>query len=114
MNNRVGKGSSTRQRIVITATRLFAEAGYEETSIEVVLEQTALSRGALYHHFDSKEKIFEAVLETVEADISASRGIIDPVAALQAGCDAFLRMARDKTVRQIVLIDAPGVLGWQK
>jgi AcrR family transcriptional regulator len=119
MNNRVGKGLGTRQRIVITATRLFAEAGYEQTSIEVVLEQTALSRGALYHHFDSKEKIFEAVLETVEADIakaiiSASRGIIDPVAALQAGCDAFLRMARDKTVRQIVLIDAPSVLGWQK
>src|SRR4030088_2639619 len=109
MNNRVGKGLGTRQRIVITATRLFAEAGYEQTSIEVVLEQTALSRGALYHHFDSKEKIFEAVLETVEADIakaiiSASRGIIDPVAALQAGCDAFLRMAREKTVRHIVLI----------
>jgi AcrR family transcriptional regulator len=119
MNKRVEKGQATRQHIVATATDLFAKYGYEGTSIEVVLTKTGISRGALYHHFDSKDVLFEAVLETIEADIArailaASRGITNPVDALRAGCDAWLKLARDPTIKQIVLLDAPAVLGWQK
>jgi AcrR family transcriptional regulator len=78
-----------------------------------------VSRGALYHHFSSKEALFEAVLEAIEADlaaatITASRDIADPIAALRVGCDLFLDLAQSGKVRQIVLIDAPGVVGWQK
>jgi AcrR family transcriptional regulator len=116
---RIEKGLATRDRILGAATRLFTTAGYEGTSIEDLLSELQISRGALYHHFKSKEKIFEAVLDNVEADIAkatieATRGIKDPVAALRAGCDAFLRMARDEKVKRIVLIDAPAVLGWEK
>jgi AcrR family transcriptional regulator len=119
MNLRIEKGLATRDRIVSAATRLFTAAGYEGTSIEDLLSDLGISRGALYHHFDSKERLFEAVLEAVEADIAkanmkATRGIADPVVALRAGCDAFLQMARDRTVKRIVLIDAPAVLGWEK
>lgn len=119
MNERTEKGSTTRQRIVAAARRKFTDVGYEETSVEGLLGDLQISRGALYHHFDSKEKIFEAVFEAVEADIAkaivgATRGIADPVEALRTGCDAFLRLARDQTVRSIVLVDAPAVLGWQK
>jgi hypothetical protein len=38
----------------------------------------------------------------------------DPMQALRAGCRAWLRLARDPTVRRIVLIDAPSVVGWEK
>jgi AcrR family transcriptional regulator len=119
MNKLIEKGLTTRHRILTAATRLFADKGYEQTSIELLLDELAISRGALYHHFSSKETIFEAVLEAVEVDIAktivgATRGITDPVVALRAGCDAFLRMAGDETVRQIALIDAPAALGWQK
>jgi AcrR family transcriptional regulator len=116
---RVEQGQATRERIVSAATRLFNTDGLDGTSIEDLLGDLQISRGALYHHFNGKEKIFEAVFERIEADIAkatidATRGMTDPVAALRTGCDAFLQMARDETVRRIVLIDAPAVLGWEK
>lgn len=119
MSKKVERGQATRLRIVATATALFSELGYEATSIEAVLRDSGVSRGALYHHFDSKESLFEAVLEAIEAElaqaaIAASRGIADPANALRAGCDVFLDLTRTTKIRQIVLVDAPAVLGWQK
>ena len=119
MSKKVERGLATRLRIVATATTLFSELGYEATSIEAVLRESGVSRGALYHHFDSKDALFEAVLEAIEADlaqaaIAASRDIADPAKALRAGCDVFLDLTQTAKVRQIVLVDAPAVLGWQK
>lgn len=113
------RGHTTRARIVRAAGELFASRGYEATSIEAVLEKSGVSRGALYHHFRDKEDLFVAVLEALEARIAdatvrASRGIADPVGALLAGCNAWLDVSRDPAVRQIVMIDAPAVVGWQK
>jgi AcrR family transcriptional regulator len=110
---------STRERIIAIARRLFAASGYEGTSTETVLQESGVSRGALYHHFENKEALFAAVLEAVEADIAsatahASADIDDPVKALHAGFDAFLGLACDQEVRQVVLIDAHSVVGWQK
>jgi AcrR family transcriptional regulator len=119
MNKKVERGQDTRLRMVSVATTLFGELGYEATSVEMVLRDSGVSRGALYHHFASKESLFEAVLEAVEAELAAatlkaSRGIADPVEALHVGFDTFLAQAQAGRVRQIVLIDAPAVLGWQK
>ncbi len=113
------KGLTTRRNIVDSATTLFTERGYEATSIEVVLEKSGISRGALYHHFDSKEALYVAVLEAVEARVAdataaASRHLSDPREALRAGCNAWIELAGDRTVRQIVLHDAPAVVGWSK
>jgi AcrR family transcriptional regulator len=118
LDGRIEKGDATRARLVATATRAFAEAGYEATSIEAILARSGVSRGALYHHFDDKQSLFRAVLEAVETQIAdtilkASAGVSDPIAALQAGCKAWLQLARDRTVKQIVLVDAPAVLGWE-
>jgi AcrR family transcriptional regulator len=56
------RGQATRAELIEVATRLFAARGYEDTSIDAVLGETSVSRGALYHHFASKEALFEAVL----------------------------------------------------
>jgi AcrR family transcriptional regulator len=119
MNKRVDLGLETRRGIIETATRMFATVGYEATSIEALLEALKISRGALYHHFRSKDAVFEAVLEAVEEKlasdiVAAGRSIGDPVKALRAGCEAWLRLAQDPVIRQIVLIDAPAVVGWEK
>jgi AcrR family transcriptional regulator len=119
MNRSIEKGLTTRQRILAVATRLFTEAGYEATSVETILTACAVSRGALYHHFGSKHELFQAVFEAIEAEIAnatvdASRGITDPAESLRAGCKAFLELARVDRIRQIALVDAPSVLGWQK
>jgi AcrR family transcriptional regulator len=51
------------------ATRLFAERGYDGTSIEAVLAEEGVSRGSLYHHFHGKDALFWAVLEGIAARI---------------------------------------------
>ena len=53
-----------RLGILTNAARLFASQGYERSSIGDLADACRLSRGALYHYFDSKEAILYAMLET--------------------------------------------------
>ena len=69
MSKKIERGQATRGRLVATAAKLFAEKGYEATSIEDLLRELGMSRGALYHHFNSKEAVFEAVLHEIEAEV---------------------------------------------
>ncbi|MEV6230073.1 TetR/AcrR family transcriptional regulator [Saccharopolyspora shandongensis] len=119
MTKKAGRGQVTRDLLLGIATRLFTENGYEHTSIEAVLRESGVSRGALYHHFPGKEALFTAVLDTVydrvgEHVAAATRGLTDPAAALREGCLAWIRLTADPVVRQVLLIDAPAVLGWQR
>ena len=119
VNLKVERGLATRRQLVATATQLFAEHGYEQTSIDTVLDAAGVSRGALYHHFNGKEALFEAVLEDVEAQLAthvveAAAKAPEPRLELQAGCLAWLQRLRDPVIRRIVLVDAPAVVGWQR
>ena len=121
VSRRVEQGQATRQALVETAKRLFAERGYEATSIDAVLERAGVSRGALYHHFDNKRTLFEAVLDAVESEVAeriagaaAAAHAEDPVEALRVGCSEWLALARDPVVQRIALIDAPSVVGWER
>jgi AcrR family transcriptional regulator len=118
-NKNVTRGEATRSQLIAVATRLFAAHGYEDTSVDAVLREAGVSRGSLYHHFASKEALFEAVLEDVEAKVgertmTAAAGADGPVAALRAGCLEWVRVAGDPVVQRILLIDAPSVLGWER
>src|SRR5258708_7634016 len=117
MPTKTERAASTRAKIIAVARRLFATRGYDGTSIEAVLEQSQISRGALYHHFENKETLFEAVLEAVETDItaattSARTSITDPVEALRQAFNTFLDQACETDVRPIILTDPHSVLGW--
>src|SRR5215472_19343842 len=99
-NKTVARGEATRAQLIAIATRLFASRGYEDTSIEAVLQEAGVSRGSLYHHFAGKDALFEAVLEAVEERagteaIAATEGITDTVAALRAAALAWIRLAGD-------------------
>ena len=52
-----------RDEIVEAAFRLFLERGYEATSLARILDTVPYSKGAVYHHFASKEALLEAVIE---------------------------------------------------
>jgi len=119
MPTKAEKAASTRARIIAVARRLFATRGYDGTSTEAVLEESQVSRGALYHHFENKQALFAAVLEAVEVDITAAtanarKNVSNPVEALRQAFNTFVDLACETEVRQIVLIDAHSVLGWQK
>jgi AcrR family transcriptional regulator len=119
INRRIAQGEATRRQLLEVATRLFAEQGFDDTSIEQVLTDAGVSRGSLYHHFDSKDRLFEAVVEHVEQGVTEQLMVAvsrhrDPVRILRAGCAQWIALVEDPAVRQIILTDAPAVLGWQR
>ncbi len=116
---RAAQGRATRGQLIEVATGLFAEHGYEGTSIEAVLTAAGVSRGALYHHFAGKEALFTAVLEAVSERVTAEvteaiRDYTDPVDALRTGALAWIDLAGDPVIQRIMLVDAPSVLGWEQ
>ena len=55
----------TVKLILDVATHLFVEKGYDATSLQDIINETNLSKGAIYHHFSSKEEIFEAIFHRI-------------------------------------------------
>ena len=116
---RAAQGRATRGQLIEVATRLFAEHGYEGTSIEAVLSAAGVSRGALYHHFAGKEALFEAVVSAVSDQVTmelteAVRGCVDPLDAMRTAAIAWIGLAADPVIQRVVLVDAPSVLGWDR
>jgi AcrR family transcriptional regulator len=59
------QSEQTRQQIIDTAARLFANRGYNGTSMSDLASAAGLTKGAFYHHFESKEALFFAVVQSV-------------------------------------------------
>lgn len=55
--------NKTKRRIFTTAIKLFAEKGYENTGIEEITAVAGYAKGALYYHFETKEDLFDLLLE---------------------------------------------------
>lgn len=55
----------TIRKILDTAERLFIEKGYDRASLQEIIQETGLSKGAIYHHFASKEDILYSVCERI-------------------------------------------------
>ena len=109
---------ATTAALVDAARELFAHDGFAATSLDAVVARAGVTKGALYHHFASKRALFRAVHDREQqrsartvADAAARRR--DPWDAFEAGCRAFLDHTLDPGVQRIVLIDAPGALGWE-
>ncbi len=58
-----GLEPSARQRLLDTATELFAEKGYAGTSVREIVDRAGVSKPVLYYYFKSKEGLFYAILE---------------------------------------------------
>ena len=58
-------GEQTRQRIIEEAANLFVRKGFHGTSIADLAQAVGLTKGALYHHFESKDALFHAVVKMV-------------------------------------------------
>lgn len=92
-------GTATRERILQTAERLMTEQGYQATSLDEVIAESASSKGAFFHHFSSKydlalkltERYAARDLEHLDAGLAAVADIEDPPARLVA----FLRFFED-------------------
>jgi AcrR family transcriptional regulator len=116
------QSEATRAALIAAARGLFSERGFADTPTELIVQTAGVTRGALYHHFKDKIDLFRAVVEQIEGEVTATTG----EAALNAGgvwegivaaTNRFLDECLDPAVRQVILIDAPSVLGlneWRK
>jgi AcrR family transcriptional regulator len=110
--------AATRAALLKAARTIFAEQGYAAAATEEIVRRAKVTRGALYHHFEDKRALFDAVASDVAREIAgkidAMTPMDDPLKALIVGTGAFLDACLDPAVRRIYLIDAPAVLGWHR
>lgn len=63
-NNRMSEVTDSKQAVIESAIKAFAQAGYAGTSVQAILSATGLSKPTLYYHFGSKEGLFVAILHS--------------------------------------------------
>ena len=112
------RSRATREALVATARRLFAERGYAHVPAEEIVTAAGVTRGALYHHFDDKQQLFRAVLEELEGEVPAEVAAAiaaapDRPTGMVVGLGRFLDVCQRPEVARVALTDAPAVLGWQ-
>jgi AcrR family transcriptional regulator len=107
------KGDLTRERVLDAAEALFAERGYEGTTLRDVAARVGLRNPSLYNHFDSKESLYTAVLERDLGPVlhlltefvaqrrdtaTAAEGIIGGVMQVLAERPALARLVQHETL----------------
>ncbi|MBK8198576.1 MAG: TetR family transcriptional regulator [Acidobacteria bacterium] len=116
------QAAETREAILAAARGLFAENGYAGASIAAIVEAAGVTKGALFHHFDSKEEVFLEVWRQLQIEMDAearvkavaSRSRTDVYAAFLAGCRVYLDWCARPDYQRIVLVDGPAVLGMER
>jgi len=110
---------ATRAALLDEATALFAARGYAGTSLEDVASASQVTRGAVYHHFASKQALFEAVLQlqearAMEAVAVAAAAVPDPWDAAILALHAYLQQSCDPVYGRLVWLEGPAALGWRR
>ena len=116
MATQAARSAATTKALRRAARRLFARRGFDSVSVDDIAAAAGVTRGALYHHYPSKEDLFEVVLRDVEQILvdtvrQAAAAHTDPLEQLRAGTDAFIDAASNRQYSRIPLIDGPAVLG---
>lgn len=113
------RSAATREALISAARKLWGLRGYAEVGTPEIAKEAGLTRGAMYHQFADKAALFRDVVEAVEQDVMAqmatlvaSSGATTPADAIRAAVDAWLEVSGEREVRQLILLDAPVVLGW--
>ncbi|WZH36891.1 MAG: TetR family transcriptional regulator [Microbacterium enclense] len=110
----------TAHRVLGSATSLFAARGFADVSLDDVARSAEVTRGAVYHHYRNKAALFTAVAARLQAEIAAAVAAAaenagpDPSDQLRAGSHAFLDTITSGAAVQVLLIDAPAVIGWRE
>lgn len=96
-------GATVPQRLLAAATRLFADQGYDRTSVQEIVEAAGVTKGALYHYFGSKEDLLQEIYSRV---LRLQQERLDAFAARDAPVERRLRdAAADVVVTTIENLD---------
>ena len=110
--------AETARRVLEVACDRFAADGYAAASVDDIARRARVTRGAVYHHYESKRGLFLAVVRHLQAAVAervirAAEGETDAASQLRAGSHAFLDAITDGGSARVLLADAPAVLGWE-
>ena len=99
----------SRQEILRTAARLFQQRGYDATSMNDVAAALKLSKGGLYHHFQSKDEILFEIMNhameiTQERVLAPVRSIVDPEERLRALIRLHIEVVLSPRDREITVM----------
>jgi AcrR family transcriptional regulator len=99
----------SRQEILRTAARLFQQRGYDATSMNDVAAALKLSKGGLYHHFQSKDEILFEIMDhameiTQERVLNPVRGIADPEERLRTLIRLHIEVVLSPRDREITVM----------
>jgi AcrR family transcriptional regulator len=119
MAKQAERRAATTEAILKAGRRLFGERGFAATTIDDIAEAAQVAKGAVYHHFATKEAVFEAVFDLVSRDLVADidravRAEKDVLAAMVAGTQHYFTACAKGPTCQIILRDGPAVLGWER
>lgn len=110
--------AKTARRILDVATAHFAAHGYAAASVDEIARVAGVTRGAVYHHYSSKPRLFAAVAveqqRQVADEIVAATRASDSNSALRDGSHAFLDAITRGAAARVLLVDGPAVLSWEE
>jgi AcrR family transcriptional regulator len=119
MATQAERRAATREAILNAGRLLFGERGFAATTMDDIAEQARVAKGAVYHHFATKEAVFEAVFDQIARNLvqdidRAVRHERDVLAAMVAGTQHYFAACAKGPTGQIILRDGPAVLGWER
>jgi AcrR family transcriptional regulator len=113
------RSAATQSALIAAARRLWGERGYAEVGTPEIAEAAGVTRGAMYHQYADKAALFRAVVEAMDVEIIeriqaavAAAQPTTPADTMHAMANAWLDIAAEPEVRQLMLVDAPSVIGW--
>lgn len=119
MATQADRRAATQAAILKAARKLFGERGFAATTMDDIASGAQVAKGAVYHHFRTKEDVFEAVFEEVSRDLVAeidkvARAEKDVLVSMAAGTQHYLAACAKGPTGRIILRDGPAVLGWER
>lgn len=117
---RAKKPSKNRTKLLAIAREFFVERGYADTSTEDLVKAANITRGALYYQFGDKKDLFRALVKEITSEMATQvheetmARITSDIDDLLVGSEVILEVYCRPDVKQVVLLDAPVVLGYEE
>lgn len=115
------RSTITREKLIAAARPVFAKKGYAATEITDLIDLVGVTKGALYHHFGGKSRLFDSCCIQIAHEIHEHSSKI----VMQYSGDAWTQLilsiksrfeiiASSYEAQRLLLIDGPSILGWRR